>query len=47
MELKEIQIRLRESIKQSNLTQKEIDELYDDIMSEIGAMATENRFNNF
>ena len=30
-----------------NLTQKEIDELYDDIMSEIGAMATENRFNNF
>lgn len=39
----------KEAIRRVNpdLTPNEIDELYDDIMSEIGAMATENRFNNF
>lgn len=39
----------KEAIRRVNpdLTPNEIDELYDDIMAEIGAMATENRFNNF
>ena len=39
----------KEAIRRVNpdLTPNEIDELYNDIMAEIGAMATENRFNNF
>lgn len=39
----------KEAIRRVNpdLTPNEIDELYNDITAEIGAMATENRFNNF